>query len=219
MCKAIFLELSLLFFPFSEHCNSLLLMGQSFDKSLKKLGKKELRVLLVGLDGAGKTSILYRMNIGTMVHTIPTVGFNTEEVKIKNVTFSVWDVGGQVKIRTLWRHYFSGTQAIVFVVDGSDPSRFQEAREELWRLLNDSELKGVVLVVLNNKCDVKGAVSQQELVEVLGLDNIRDRKWHIESTCATSGEGLEAAFSWLADELRPENKNDEEKEKKTKKSE
>ncbi len=71
-----------------------------------------MRLLMLGLDAAGKTTILYKLKLNQDVTTIPTVGFNVETVTYKNVKFNVWDVGGQDKIRPLWRHYFSGMFAL-----------------------------------------------------------------------------------------------------------
>lgn len=85
-------------------------MGGQLSKMMGKIfGSKEMRLLMLGLDAAGKTTILYKLKLGQDVTTIPTVGFNVETVTYKNVKFNVWDVGGQDKIRPLWRHYFSGT--------------------------------------------------------------------------------------------------------------
>lgn len=85
-------------------------MGVTFSKVFAKLfSKKEMRILMVGLDAAGKTTILYKLKLGEIVTTIPTIGFNVETVEYKNISFTVWDVGGQDKIRPLWRHYFQNT--------------------------------------------------------------------------------------------------------------
>lgn len=88
--------------------------------------------------------------------TIPTVGFNVESVTYKNVKFNVWDVGGQDKIRPLWRHYYSGTQGLIFVVDSSDTARVEEARSELHKIINDREMKDALLLVFANKQDIPG---------------------------------------------------------------
>ncbi|KAA8529590.1 hypothetical protein F0562_034310 [Nyssa sinensis] len=93
-------------------------MGLTFTKLFSRLfAKKEMRILMVGLDAAGKTTILYKLKLGEIVTTIPTIGFNVETVEYKNISFTVWDVGGQDKIRPLWRHYFQNTQGLIFVVD------------------------------------------------------------------------------------------------------
>jgi len=130
-------------------------MGLTFSKLFDKLwGKKEMRILMVGLDAAGKTTILYKLKLGEIVTTIPTIGFNVETVEYKNIQFTVWDVGGQDKIRPLWRHYFQNTQGIIFVVDSNDRDRVVEAREELQRMLNEDELRDAILLVFANKQDL-----------------------------------------------------------------
>ena len=104
-------------------------MGMMFSKVFAGLiGKKDVRILMVGLDAAGKTTILYKLKLGEIVTTIPTIGFNVETVEYKNISFTVWDVGGQDKIRPLWRHYYQNTQGLIFVVDSSDRDRVDEAR-------------------------------------------------------------------------------------------
>merc|ERR1719449_498061 len=95
------------------------------------VGKQEMRILMVGLDAAGKTTILYKLKLGEVLTTIPTIGFNVETVEYKNISFTIWDVGGQDKIRPLWRHYYQNTQGIIFVVDSNDRDRIGEARDEL----------------------------------------------------------------------------------------
>jgi ADP-ribosylation factor protein 6 len=106
---------------------------------------------------------LYKLKLGQSVTTIPTVGFNVETVSYKNVKFSVWDVGGQDKIRPLWRHYFTGTQALIFVVDSSDRERIDEARKELHMIVNDREMREVVILVFANKQDLPEALKPDEL--------------------------------------------------------
>lgn len=82
-------------------------MGGLFTKLFDGFGTRDMRILMVGLDAAGKTTVLYKLKLGEIVTTIPTIGFNVETVKYKNINFTVWDVGGQDKIRPLWRHYVS----------------------------------------------------------------------------------------------------------------
>merc|ERR1712017_67734 len=113
--------------------------------------KKEQRIVMVGLDNAGKTTILYQVKMGEVVQTTPTIGFNVETVKRKNLKLSVWDVGGQDQIRGLWRHYFLNTRAVIFVVDSNDTNRLREAREELWKVLESPELANAVVLVFANK--------------------------------------------------------------------
>merc|ERR1711963_1117199 len=132
--------------------------------------------LMVGLDAAGKTTILYKLKLGEVVTTIPTIGFNVETVEYKNISFTVWDVGGQDKIRPLWRHYYQGTQGLIFVVDSNDRDRAEDAREELNKMLSEDEMRDAVLLAFANKQDLPQAM--------------RNRQWFIQSACATTGDGL-----------------------------
>jgi len=158
-----------------------------------------MRILMLGLDAAGKTTILYKLKLGQSVTTIPTVGFNVETVTYKNVKFSVWDVGGQDKIRPLWRHYYTGTQALIFVVDSADRDRIDESRQELHRIVNDREMRDVIILVFANKQDMPDAMKPQEIQDKLGLTlpGLRQRNWYITPCCANTGEGLYEGLSWL----------------------
>merc|ERR1712147_388917 len=171
-------------------------------------GKKEMRILMVGLDAAGKTTILYKLKLGEVVTTIPTIGFNVETVEYKNISFTVWDVGGQDKIRPLWRHYYQNTQGIIFVVDSNDRERIDDAsgsdnsaKEELHRMLAEDELRDAVILVFANKQDLPNAMSVNEVTERLGLNQLRNRQWYIQSTCATTGDGLYEGLDWLSNTL------------------
>ncbi|XP_077975460.1 ADP-ribosylation factor 1-like isoform X2 [Styela clava] len=168
-------------------------------------GKKEMRILMVGLDAAGKTTILYKLKLGEIVTTIPTIGFNVETVEYKNISFTVWDVGGQDKIRPLWRHYFQNTQGLIFVVDSNDRERLCEAKEELKRMLSEDELRDAILLVFANKQDLPNAATTAEISKGLGLEDMRSRKWYIQATCATTGDGLYEGLDWLSNALNNKN--------------
>ncbi|XP_062519133.1 ADP-ribosylation factor 1-like 2 [Corticium candelabrum] len=160
------------------------------------------RILMLGLDGAGKTTVLYKLKLNENVETCPTIGFNVETVTPrKGVTFTVWDVGGQDKIRPLWKHYFRDAQGLLFVVDSLDVSRFPEARQELISLLCDRELGGIPVVILANKQDLQGAVGAAEMADKLGLRQLKN-EWHVEGTCGVSGKGLYEAVFKLTDMLK-----------------
>jgi len=184
-------------------------MGIALGKIWQRMfGKKEMRILMVGLDAAGKTTILYKLKLGEVVTTIPTIGFNVETVEYKNISFTVWDVGGQDKIRPLWRHYYQNTQGIIFVVDSNDRDRIDEsnssehsAKEELHRMLAEDELRDAILLVFCNKQDLPNAMSVAEVTERLGLNQIRNRQWYIQATCATTGDGLYEGLDWLSNTL------------------
>ena len=177
-------------------------MGLTLSRVFAKLfGKREMRILMVGLDAAGKTTILYKLKLGEIVTTIPTIGFNVETVEYKNISFTVWDVGGQDKIRPLWRHYFQNTQGIIFVVDSNDRERLPEAREELHKMLSEEELRDAHLLVFANKQDLPNAYSASEITERLALQSLRQRNWYVQSCCATTGDGLFEGLEWLSQQL------------------
>jgi len=161
-------------------------------------GKKEVRILMVGLDAAGKTTTLYKLKLGELITTLPTIGFNVEVVQYKNLHFTIWDVGGQDKIRPLWRHYFHNTNSIIFVVDSCDRERMAEASEVLHHILRDDALQGAALLVLANKQDSPDAMPVSQVTNELGLHKMSNRKWYIQATCATSGAGLYKGLDWLS---------------------
>jgi len=177
-------------------------MGLAFSKIWARMvGKTEMRILMVGLDAAGKTTILYKLKLGEVVTTIPTIGFNVETVEYKNLSFTVWDVGGQDKIRPLWRHYYQGTNGLIYVVDSNDRDRTEDAREELTKMLNEDEMRDAVVLVFANKQDLPNAMPAAEVTEKLGLHNLRHRQWYIQSACATTGDGLYEGLDWLSKTL------------------
>ncbi len=158
----------------------------------------EARLLMLGLDAAGKTTILYKLHLGEVVTTVPTIGFNVESLEYKKARFTVWDVGGQDKIRQLWSYYFQGTKGLIFVVDSADHERLQEAADELARILGSDELRDASLLVFANKQDLLHAVSIPRLTDALGLHKMRNRKWFVQATSALSGEGLYQGLDWLS---------------------
>lgn len=177
-------------------------MGLTISSILNRLfNKKQVRILMIGLDSAGKTTILYKLKLGEIVTTVPTIGFNVESVVYKNICFTVWDIGGQDKIRSLWRHYYQNTNGIIFVVDSSDRERIDKARVELEKLIELIELREAVLLIFANKQDLPNSMSASELYEKLDLKKIKNREWFIQGTCATSGYGLYEGLDWLSNEF------------------
>lgn len=178
-------------------------MGAFYSMFKRFFSFEEMRILMLGLDSAGKTTILYKLKLGDVISTVPTIGFNVETVQYNNIIFTVWDVGGQDKIRALWRHYFQNTQGLIFVVDSNDKDRVHEARDELQRMLQEAHLRDANLLVFANKQDLLGAYTVDDICEHLGLATLcgPHRKWKIQATCATTGEGLYEGFDWLADNI------------------
>jgi ADP-ribosylation factor-like protein 1 len=183
-------------------------------------GSKERRILILGLDGAGKTTILYRLQVSEVVTTIPTIGFNVETVQYKNLKFQVWDLGnnviflfdmsyifffiqgGQTSIRPYWRCYYSNTDAIIYVVDSMDRDRIGISKHELVSMLEEEELKNAVLCVFANKQDLEGCMSVSDVANALGLTSLKNRKYQIFKTSAIKGTGLNEGMDWLANSLQ-----------------
>merc|ERR1712050_607266 len=179
------------------------IMGNWFSTVFSSLfGQKELRILILGLDGAGKTTILYRLQVGEVVTTIPTIGFNVETVTYKNLKFQVWDLGGQTSIRPYWRCYYSNTDAVIYVVDSCDRDRMGIRKQELLAMLDEEELRSSILLVFANKQDMDQAMSPAEIAKELGLASIKNRKWQIFKTSALRNIGLAEGMEWLVDALK-----------------
>ncbi|GMI88265.1 ADP-ribosylation factor B1A [Hibiscus trionum] len=179
-------------------------MGASIARLAKKLGflpQCRLRTLMLGLDGSGKTTILYKLKLGDLLKTKPTIGFNVESIQYKNVCFDVWDIGGESKIRPLWKHYFLNVQALIFVVDSSDRERISEARKELHWALADNELADAAVLVLANKQDLPNAMSSPETADKLGLHCLGQRPWFIQNASAYTGHGLYEGLHWLSENI------------------
>jgi ADP-ribosylation factor protein 1 len=180
-------------------------MGSALKKVSSYFSKQEeARILMCGLDAAGKTTILYVSKLGEVVTTIPTIGFNVETVTYGNLNLTAWDVGGRDKIRPLWRHYYQNTSALVFVVDSNDRERMPDACEELHKMANEDELKNRPILILANKQDLPNAQSLDELKEGLKLSKLDEMKtkWHLQSAVATKNEGINEGFEWLADAIQ-----------------
>lgn len=182
-------------------------MGNAFMKLFDNLfGSREMRVVMLGLDAAGKTTILYKLHIGEVLSTVPTIGFNVEKVQYKNVIFTVWDVGGQEKLRPLWRHYFNNTDALIYVVDCCDRDRVSKAASEFKQIIEDPLMQHSVILVFANKQDLPRALSPSEIVTALGLQGMKNRKWHVQGAVATRGEGLYEGMDWLSGVLKSLNR-------------
>ena len=129
-------------------------------------------------------------------------GFNVEKVQYKNVLFTVWDVGGQEKLRPLWRHYFSDTDGLIYVVDCADRERVSKAASEFRSIVDDPLMRNAAVLIFANKQDLPGAISPAALCEAFGLGEMRGRRWHVQGAVATRGEGLYEGLDWLAAALR-----------------
>ena len=156
------------------------------------------RLLMLGLDAAGKTTILYKMKLNETVNTIPTIGFNVETLQYKNLEFNCWDIGGQTKLRGLWQHYFENTQGLIYVVDSNDADRIAESAESLNYVLSDESMSDVPILIYANKMDLPNALTVPEITDRLGLHMLRNRKWQVQASNAARGDGLYEGMDWLA---------------------
>lgn len=180
-----------------------LAMGLLLSRIYDSFYGMEARILLLGLDAAGKTTLLYKLKLNETTFTIPTVGFNVQTVQsFNNVTFTMWDVGGQQRIRALWKHYHTNTDGLIFIVDSMDYYRFEEARLELESLLEADDLRGVPLMLLANKQDLPEARPSMEVAERMGVRKITGRKWRIQGCSAVSGVGIPEAMEKLSEMVK-----------------
>lgn len=160
------------------------------------------QICMVGLDAAGKTTILYKLHLGEVVESYPTIGSNVEEWSYRNVKFQVWDLGGQEALRPTWQTYFVNTHAVIMVVDSADPERMDAVREELHALLQSDDLRNALLLVYANKQDLKSALSAAEITEALALHAIKTHDWHIQACSAIEGRGLVEGLEWLTTRIK-----------------
>ena len=172
---------------------------------LKKIKQKEkeVRVLILGLDNAGKTTILKKFN-GEDIDTIsPTLGFNIKTLEYSGYKLNVWDVGGQKTIRAYWRNYFEQTDGLIWVVDSADRRRLRDCKAELTELLGAEKLAGASVLIFANKQDLQGALSSEEIAEALELKNeiFKKRHWSLQPCSAVTGDGLVDGIDWMVKDI------------------
>ena len=182
-------------------------MGMLISKlldAMNNLGTLDARFLMVGLDAAGKTTVLYKLKLNETVVTQPTIGFNCETVKYKAMEMTMFDVGGQTKLRSLWHHYYEGSEGVLFVVDSSDPERLDIAAEELQAMVASERLPPTAsILVLANKQDLPDAKSPAEIASALHMSSLPSRhRWYVQGCCANTGDGLYEGLDWLYDAVK-----------------
>ncbi|XP_032330022.1 ADP-ribosylation factor-like protein 5B isoform X3 [Camelus dromedarius] len=148
-------------------------MGLIFAKLWSLFCNQEHKVIIVGLDNAGKTTILYQFLMNEVVHTSPTIGSNVEEIVVKNTHFLMWDIGGQESLRSSWNTYYTNTE----------------------------DLQKAAVLIFANKQDMKGCMTAAEISKYLTLSSIKDHPWHIQSCCALTGEGLCQGLEWMTSRI------------------
>ena len=177
-------------------------MGFIFSKILDffSRSRNNFRIIILGIQNAGKTTILYRLSIGQLVKTTPTIGSNVEEISYNNVKLQAWDLGGQESSRSMWEVYFVNTDAVIYVIDTHDET-FDESKAQFYKLLKHDALKNAIILIYANKQDLPGAKSMAEIISIYELDSIKDHIWHIQPCSAHTGEGLITGMKWLSDQL------------------
>jgi ADP-ribosylation factor 1/2 len=176
-------------------------MGQYLARISQIFTKIDARIVMVGLDAAGKTTVLFKLKLNDVVSTIPTIGFNVERLEYKNLKMTIWDIGGQDRLRPLWRHYYENTNGVIFVVDSCDRGRVKIARDEISKMMAEPALQGAKLCVFANKQDMPNSMSASELIEGLELRNLK-HQWYVQPTSAVTGAGLYEGLDWLASVLK-----------------
>ncbi|KAF1844139.1 ARF/SAR superfamily [Cucurbitaria berberidis CBS 394.84] len=187
-----------------------------------RLKDKEMRILMLGLDNAGKTTIVKKIMNEDVNSVSPTLGFIIKTIEYDGYKLNIWDVGGQKTLRTYWKNYFEKTDTLIWVVDATDRERIDDCRQELAGLLLEERLSGASLLVFKNKSDVPGAMTEDEVREVgtadedvemgcqansngvqgLRLDAIKTHKWTIMTCSAMTGENLREGLEWVVQDAK-----------------
>ncbi|BFZ55209.1 hypothetical protein PYCC9005_002249 [Savitreella phatthalungensis] len=165
----------------------------------QKAKDSSLRILILGLDNAGKTTVLKRLIGEDISQVSPTLGFNIKTIQFGIYRIDLWDVGGQRSLRSYWRNYFESTDALVWVVDSTDRLRLDNCRRELHGLLLEERLMGADLLVLINKTDIAGRASSEEISELLDLQSIKTHRWRLFEVSAVDGKNVKESFAYIAD--------------------
>ncbi|KAG5181274.1 ADP-ribosylation factor family [Tribonema minus] len=170
------------------------------------LSKYEARIVVVGLDNSGKTTLINNIKPkkASTFEVTPTVGFQVESFAKDNLNFTIFDMSGQSRYRELWGHYYREVQAIIFVLDCTERVRMCVAKEELDELLTHPDVSNscTPILIFANKMDLPGALSAVDCMEQLDLQRISNKPWQIEASNALTGEGIDRGLEWLAEKLR-----------------
>ena len=169
--------------------------------------RNNFKIIILGMQNAGKTTILYRLSLGQLVKTTPTIGSNVEEINYNNVQFQAWDLGGQESTRSVWDVYYMNIDAIVYVIDSQDEEYYEESKLQFHKLLRNPNLKNSTILIFANKQDLPGVKDVNRLIQDYELDKIKDHIWHIQPCSALKGEGLVTGIKWLSEQLVFRGKN------------
>ncbi|KAH7820773.1 Arf1d [Monocercomonoides exilis] len=186
-------------------------MGGCCSRTVGFSKTKERKVVILGLDGSGKTSILYWYKEGTKVQTMPTDRFNYEEIGFGNIVFLMWDVCATKTIRRLWHHYYTGADGIIFVIDSTDRQRIacetmecdDCVKEVLSLVVSNQESRQVPILFYATKQDKENCLSTAEIAKSLEIDKLCEgRQWYMQPCSSATGDGIQAGLDWLTTELQ-----------------
>ena len=169
--------------------------------------RNNFKIIILGMQNAGKTTILYRLSLGQLVKTTPTIGSNVEELTYNNVKFQAWDLGGQESTRSVWDVYYMNTDAVVYVIDSKDDEYFEESKSQFHKLILNPNLKNATILIFANKQDLPGAKDVNKLIQDYEFFKIKEHIWHIQACSALKGEGLVTGIKWLSEQLTFRGKN------------
>ena len=149
-------------------------MGFIFSKILDffSRSRNNFKIIILGIQNAGKTTILYRLSLGQLVQTTPTIGSNVEEISYNNVKLQAWDLGGQKSTRSIWSVYYVNTDAVIYVIDTHDET-YDESKAQFYKLLENETLKNAIILIYANKQDLPGARSISDIIQIYELDTIK----------------------------------------------
>jgi ADP-ribosylation factor-like protein 5B len=178
-------------------------MGMLFAKMWGLLGgDRQYKTIVLGLNNAGKTSVLYSLLLGKLVPTQPTLGSNVEEFSYRNLKFVAWDLGGQELLRHSWSLFYANTDAVIVVIDSADPARFPVIKQEIVKLLQHPDLEHACILIFANKQDLDGAMPPQEVAAALGLAQVISKHQYAVVGCsAVKQTGLNEGLGWICDHL------------------
>ena len=169
--------------------------------------RNNFKIIILGMQNAGKTTILYRLSLGQLVKTTPTIGSNMEELQYENVKFQAWDLGGQESTRSVWDIYYMNTDGVIYVIDSQDENNYEESKNQFHKVLRNSTLKNATILIFANKQDLPGAKTINQIIQDYELDKIKNHSWQIQPCSALRGEGLIEGLKWLSEQLVFRGKN------------
>ncbi len=163
--------------------------------------KKEPNILILGLDNAGKTTLINYLTGENNKKVTVTQGVNAKSIQCGGIKLNVYDLGGQKKLREYWKYYYENVDGLIYVVDGSDENRIDECNEAFQSLLNEEKLKGVPVLCYGNKTDLEGCLEPDEIINRLKMNDITERDWCLHACSALKGTGIQDGIKWILEKL------------------